>query len=258
MPSADAWRSPDIVCTQLEKTFHSGGKTISAVGPINVRFNAGETTALVGPSGCGKSTLLRLIAGLEEPTVGSVQIGGQTPIEVTRRAGLAFAFQDAALLPWLTVRQNVALALKLARRGKDEAKVSGLIDLVGLSQFADTRPAELSGGMRQRAAIARCLVTEPSLLLLDEPFGAVDELTRARLNQDLPALWQKPGTTTLLVTHSIAEAVNVSDRVIVFSPRPARIVGDFTGMRGSDSAKRAVMAEVSSALAAADDGLLTS
>ncbi|MET0439407.1 MAG: ABC transporter ATP-binding protein [Devosia sp.] len=257
MPRAEASRSPEIVCRQLEKTFHSGGKAISAVGPLDIRFNAGETTALVGPSGCGKSTLLRLIAGLEKPTAGSVQIGGETPVEVTKRAGLAFAFQDAALLPWLTVRQNVALALKLARRDKDEARVSHLIDLVGLSQFADTRPAELSGGMRQRAAIARCLVTEPSLLLLDEPFGAVDELTRARLNQDLPALWQKPGTTTLLVTHSISEAVNVSDRVIVFSPRPARIVGDFTGMRGNESTKRGAMAEISSTLAASE-GLPTS
>lgn len=258
MPKAEAWRSPEIACRQLEKTFRGGGKAISAVGPLDIRFNAGETTALVGPSGCGKSTLLRLIAALEEPTTGSVQIGGETPIEVTKRAGLAFAFQDAALLPWLTVRQNVALALKLARRHKDGATVSRLIDLVGLRQFADTRPAELSGGMRQRAAIARCLVTEPSLLLLDEPFGAVDELTRARLNQDLPALWQKPGTTTLLVTHSISEAVNVSDRIIVFSPRPARIVGDFTGMSGNERAKRTVMAEISSILAATGEGLPTS
>lgn len=258
MPKVEAWRSPEIVCRRLEKTFRSGGKSISAVGPLDIRFNAGETTALVGPSGCGKSTLLRLIAGLDEPTAGSVQIGGETPIEVTKRAGLAFAFQDAALLPWLTVRQNVALALKLARRARDEDRISRLIDLVGLSQFADTRPAELSGGMRQRAAIARCLVTEPSFLLLDEPFGAVDELTRARLNHDLPALWQRPGTTTLLVTHSISEAVNVSHRVIVFSPRPARIVGDFTGMPGNESAKRAVMTEISHTLAAAGEGLPTS
>lgn len=258
MLKAEASRSPEVACMGLEKTFRSGGKVISAVGPLDIRFHPGETTALVGPSGCGKSTLLRLIAGLEVPTSGSVQIGGEKPIEVTKRAGLAFAFQDAALLPWLTVRQNVALALKLARRVKDEGNVSRLIDLVGLNEFADTRPAELSGGMRQRAAIARCLVTEPSLLLLDEPFGAVDELTRARLNHDLPALWQKPGTTTLLVTHSISEAVEVSDRVIVFSPRPARIIGDFTGMRSNDADKRRVMAEITHTLAAAEIGLPTS
>lgn len=257
MLKAEASRPPEVTCTHLEKTFRSGGKAVSAISRLDIAFKAGETTALVGPSGCGKSTLLRLVAGLEEPTAGSVQIGGERPIDVTRRAGLAFAFQDAALLPWLTVRQNVSLALKLARKVKDEAKISQLIELVGLSQFADTRPAELSGGMRQRAAIARCLVTEPSLLLLDEPFGAVDELTRARLNQDLPALWQKPGTTTLLVTHSISEAVDVSDRVIVFSPRPARIVGDFTGIRANQTEKRTLMAAISSTLAASGAGLST-
>ncbi|UJW86214.1 ABC transporter ATP-binding protein [Devosia sp. SL43] len=257
MPKSEASQPPEVTCRELEKTFHSGGKAINAIAAIDLRFSAGETTALVGPSGCGKSTLLRLIAGLEEPSAGSVQIGGEAPVAVTRRAGLAFAFQDAALLPWLTVRQNVALALKLARRERDESRVSELIDLVGLNQFADTRPAELSGGMRQRAAMARCLVTEPGLLLLDEPFGAVDELTRARLNQELPALWQRRGTTTLLVTHSISEAVEVSDRVIVFSPRPARVIGDFKGPRGDDTARRALVATISDTLAAASAGLLT-
>ena len=254
MPKAEAAQPPDVTCWQLEKTFRSAGRTISAVAPIDLRFRAGETTALVGPSGCGKSTLLRLVAGLEQPTHGAVQIGGEAPIAVTKRAGLAFAFQDAALLPWLTVRQNVALALRLARRRKDEAKVRELIDLVGLSQFADTRPAELSGGMRQRAAIARCLVTQPGLLLLDEPFGAVDALTRERLNAELPALWQKRGTTTLLVTHSIAEAVAVSNRVIVFSPRPARVVGDFTGIPRDETGRRALMATISKTLAEAGAG----
>lgn len=249
MPRVEASRPPEVTCRQLEKTFRSAGRAISAVAPIDLRFSAGETTALVGPSGCGKSTLLRLIAGLDEPTHGSVAIDGETPIAVTRRAGLAFAFQDAALLPWLTVRQNVALALRLARRSKDERKISELIELVGLIPFADTRPAELSGGMRQRAAIARCLVTEPGLLLLDEPFGAVDELTRERLNADLPALWQKRGTTTLLVTHSISEAVAVSRRVIVFSPRPARVVGDFTDIPRDETGRRALMARISKTLA---------
>ena len=257
MPKPEAPQPPEVTCRQLEKTFRSGGKAVGAVAPIDLRFSAGETTALVGPSGCGKSTLLRLVAGLEQPTHGTVDIGGEPPIAVTRRAGLAFAFQDAALLPWLTVRQNVALALRLARRRKDEGKIAELIDLVGLSQFADTRPAELSGGMRQRAAIARCLVTEPGLLLLDEPFGAVDELTRERLNADLPALWQKRGTTTLLVTHSIAEAVTVSHRVIVFSPRPARIVGDFTDLPRDETGRRALMATISNTLAEASAGSST-
>lgn len=217
---------PEIVCRDVRKTFHGGKTEVEAVAANDLVFAAGQTTALVGPSGCGKSTFLRLVAGLERPTSGTVEIGGLSPDDVCRQAGLAVAFQDAALLPWLSVRQNVALALKLAHRPVDPVKVDALIQLVGLERFADTHPAELSGGMRQRAAIARCLVTEPRLLLLDEPFGAVDELTRTRLNQELPALWEGRGTTTLLVTHSITEAVMLSDRVIVFSPRPARVVAD--------------------------------
>jgi NitT/TauT family transport system ATP-binding protein len=227
MPQPDLLGPPEIACQNVSKTFHGDRTEIEAVAANDLVFAAGQTTALVGPSGCGKSTFLRLVAGLERPTTGTVEIGGLSPDEVCRQAGLAVAFQDAALLPWLSVRQNVALALKLAHRPADPAKVNELIELVGLGRFAETHPAELSGGMRQRAAIARCLVTEPRLLLLDEPFGAVDELTRMRLNQELPALWQGRGTTTLLVTHSITEAVMLSDRVIVFSPRPAEVVADF-------------------------------
>jgi NitT/TauT family transport system ATP-binding protein len=226
-PASGPASGPDIACTGLSKVFGGErGEAVPAVAPFDATFRGGRTTALVGPSGCGKSTLLRLVAGLDEPSAGSVLIGGETPEETRRRAGLAVAFQDAALLPWRTVRGNVALALTLARRPPDPSGVEALIDLVGLSGFADRRPAELSGGMRQRAAIARCLVGAPELLLLDEPFGAVDALTRRRLNADLPALWQARGTTALLVTHSIEEAVLVSDRVLVLSPRPARVVAD--------------------------------
>lgn len=217
---------PEVVCAGLSKTFGSGRSKIAALGLTDITFAAGKTTALVGPSGCGKSTLLRLIAGLETPTSGSVTIGGMTPLDVRKQAGLAMAFQDASLLPWRTVRGNVALARKLGRLKPDHQAVDNLIDLVGLIGFETRRPAELSGGMRQRVAIARCLVSEPGLLLLDEPFGAVDELTRARLNSELPELWERRGTTTLLVTNSVSEAVSLSDRVIVFSPRPAQIVAD--------------------------------
>ncbi|SFZ85675.1 NitT/TauT family transport system ATP-binding protein [Devosia enhydra] len=217
---------PEVRCQGLAKTYGDAGGALMALSTTDLVFEAGRTTALVGPSGCGKSTLLRLIAGLESPTTGSVEIGGESPLAVRKRAGLAMAFQDASLLPWRTVRGNVALALQLGRMPSDGEAVDRLISLVGLDGFEDSRPSQLSGGMRQRAAIARCLVTEPGLLLLDEPFGAVDELTRLRLNQDLPRLWEKRGTTTILVTHSITEAVLLSDRVLVFSARPGRVVAD--------------------------------
>ena len=214
---------PEIVCTGLGKTFQGGTEAVQA---LDLTFESGQTTALVGPSGCGKSTLLRMIAGLEEPSSGNVSIGGAAPLETRKRAGLSVAFQDPSLLPWRSVHGNIALALKLARKPVDSHSIDQLIQLVGLDGFADARPAELSGGMRQRAAIARALATRPGLLLLDEPFGAVDELTRQQLAQDLPRIWEAQGTTTILVTHSVSEAVLLSDRVIVLSPRPARIVAD--------------------------------
>lgn len=217
---------PEVVLCAVEKTYGHGPGAVAALAPLDLTLAAGRTTAFVGPSGCGKSTLLRLIAGLDLPSAGTVRIGGETPAAVTRRAGLAMAFQDPSLLPWRTVRGNVALALTLARQPADAGAVERLIHRVGLAGFEDRRPAELSGGMRQRVAIARCLATAPGLLLLDEPFGAVDELTRLRLNEDLPRLWQARGTTTLVVTHAVAEAVLLADRVVVFSSRPGRVVAD--------------------------------
>lgn len=214
---------PGIVCTGLGKTFPDG---TAALCPIDLTFQAGHTTALVGPSGCGKSTLLRLISGLETPSIGRVEIGGAPPADTLARAGLAVAFQDPSLLPWRTVRGNIELALGLARHPVVDRDVDQLIRLVGLDGFADVRPAALSGGMRQRAAIARALATGPGLLLLDEPFGAVDELTRQQLAQDLPRIWEARGTTTVLVTHSVSEAVMLSDRIIVLSARPAEVIED--------------------------------
>lgn len=216
---------PGIECKGLAKIYPDG---LVAVSPLDVTFAAGKTTAIVGPSGCGKSTLLRMIAGLETPSAGSVDIGGSPPAETLRNAQLSVAFQDPSLLPWRTVRGNIELALTLARRSVVPSDIDQLVELVGLDGFANTRPAELSGGMRQRAAIARALATEPRLLLLDEPFGAVDELTRRQLAQDLPRLWEARGTTTLLVTHSVHEAIMLSDRIIALSPRPAEIVADIT------------------------------
>ena len=212
-----------VDCHGVAKTYPGG---LEAIAPLDLEAATGQTTALVGPSGCGKSTLLRMIAGLEAPTAGHITIGGRSPAETAKAAELALAFQDPSLLPWRTVRGNIELALTLTRQAPAPERVEGLIRLVGLEGFADTRPAELSGGMRQRAAIARALVTEPSLLLLDEPFGAVDELTRQQLARELPSVWEATGTTTMLVTHSVTEAVTLADRIIVFSPRPARIVAD--------------------------------
>ncbi|MEP3848000.1 MAG: ABC transporter ATP-binding protein [Paracoccaceae bacterium] len=212
----------DITCTGISKAFEA----VQAVSDTRLTFAAGKTTALVGPSGCGKSTLLRMVAGLERPTTGTIQIGSETPKELARRGGLSMAFQDPSLLPWKTVRGNIALGLKLARKPADPTAVQDLINLVGLSGFENTRPAALSGGMRQRAAIARALISEPEVLLLDEPFGAVDAMTRKRLNNDLPPLWRGTETTTLLVTHSVSEAALLSDRIIVLSDRPAQIVAD--------------------------------
>ncbi|MDN5571369.1 MAG: ABC transporter ATP-binding protein [Propionibacteriaceae bacterium] len=223
-PRTDA---PPVVCTALAKTFATPDGALAVVDRLDLTLKPGTVTALVGPSGCGKSTLLRMIAGLESPDPGgTVTIGGADPSTVRGRGELAIAFQDASLLPWRSAAANVALAQRLAGQRVDHERVTELLGVVGLAGFENARPAELSGGMRQRAAIARCLITEPRLLLLDEPFGAVDELTRRRLNIELPPLWSGSTTTTLLVTHSIPEAVLLADRVLVMSDRPGTILAD--------------------------------
>ncbi|MFT4211532.1 MAG: ABC transporter ATP-binding protein [Microbacterium sp.] len=215
-----------MTCRDIAKTFTSRRSTVRALDDVNLTLEPGTLTALVGPSGCGKSTILRIIAGLERhDDGGSVEIDGGDSLTMRKRGEIAIAFQDASLLPWRTATSNVALAQRLARRKVDREQVVDLLALVGLAGFEKAKPAQLSGGMRQRVAIARCLITSPRLLLLDEPFGAVDELTRRRLNIELPPVWAERGTTTLLVTHSIDEAVLLADTVVVMATNPGRIVG---------------------------------
>lgn len=221
--TTDTITAPHVDCRGVRKQFGSGHRAVAALEDVSLTLRPGTVTALVGPSGCGKSTLLRIIAGLEEASDGEVRVDDRDPEDLRRSGQIAVAFQDASLLPWRSVASNIALARTLARQRPEPDRVQELIDLVGLSGFERAKPAQLSGGMRQRAAIARCLVTSPRLLLLDEPFGAVDELTRRRLNLELPPIWQDGTSTCLLVTHSIPEAVLLADEVVVMTPRPGRI-----------------------------------
>ncbi len=220
----------DIVLTGIGQRFGSKGDTVVALEAINLQIQPGEFAVLLGPSGCGKTTLLRIMAGLVRPTEGQVRIGSRALWSGDKRDStvvqeLGMVFQDANLFPWLSIEDNIALPLKLRGMPKAErrARARELCDLVGISGFAKRWPRELSGGMRQRVAIARALSYDPKILLMDEPFGALDAMTRDQMNLELQRIWMASGCTVVLVTHSIGEAVFLADRVVLLSPRPGRI-----------------------------------
>jgi NitT/TauT family transport system ATP-binding protein len=218
----------------LDKTFAaSGGGAVHALSGIELRLAPGEFVSLIGPSGCGKSTLLRVVADLEQPSSGTVLVGGKSPRQARLEQDYGIAFQQAGLLEWRTVAENVELPLHVHVVAKAErrARAAELLEMVGLADFAAHRPSQLSGGMQQRVAIARSLATRPKLLLMDEPFGALDEMTRERMQAELLRIADETGAAVLFVTHSIPEAVVLSDRVVVMSPRPGRITDVVAGRR---------------------------
>jgi NitT/TauT family transport system ATP-binding protein len=228
-PTSGTDRAPGaaISISGVSMVFGQPGSTdlIRALHDVSLEIGGRELISLIGPSGCGKSTLLRLIGDLLQPTAGTLLVNGKTPRQARLARDYGIVFQQPVLYDWRTVEQNVRLPLEVMNVSKPErvARTQQLLTLVGLEEFARRYPWELSGGMQQRVSIARALSFRPSVLLMDEPFGALDEMTRERLNRELLNVWSETGTTLVFVTHSIAEAVFLSDRIVVMSPRPGRV-----------------------------------
>ncbi len=215
---------PDLIRVQgLTKTFGQGASELVAVNDIDLTVRRGEFVVVVGPSGCGKSTVMRMLAGLTPPTAGTIHYGDQLLDGPRRDVGVVF--QAPILFPWRTVLENVLLPIDVQRRGRPAniGRAKDLLDLVGLADFADRYPRQLSGGMQQRVGIVRALVHDPEVLLMDEPFGALDAMTRDHMNVELQRLWQTSGKTVVFITHSIPEAVFLADRIVVMTARPGEI-----------------------------------
>ncbi len=210
----------------LSLTFQTADTPVQALSDIDLQVRAGEFVSLIGPSGCGKTTLMRIVADLEQPTGGTALVNGMTPQEARRKRAYGYVFQAPALYPWRNVQGNVTLPHEIFGLSKDarEQKAKQYLELVGLAGFEKKYPWQLSGGMQQRVSIARALSFDPAILLMDEPFGALDEITRDRMNEELLSIWRKTGKTVIFVTHSIDEAVLLSTRIVVMSARPGRII----------------------------------
>jgi NitT/TauT family transport system ATP-binding protein len=221
--AATVQTTPAIQARDVVKRYGRGDKLVHALGPVDFSIETGSFVSVVGPSGCGKSTLLRLVAGLELPTEGTLSRSGEVLDSPSRDVGIVF--QDHVLFPWATVLENVMLPANVLSLPKGAAleRARWLLELTGLAEFANHKPHMLSGGMKQRAAFCRALLADPKILLLDEPFGALDALTREELSLELSRLWQELGRTALLITHDIEEAILLGDRVVVMSSRPGRI-----------------------------------
>lgn len=221
----DAAQEIVIRADHLDLTFETGDGPVHALRDISLEIPKGAFVSFIGPSGCGKTTFLRCIAALEQPTGGSLSVNGMTPDEARRARAYGYVFQAAGLYPWRTIGRNIALPLEIMGFSKSEQKerIARVLDLVDLSGFEKKFPWQLSGGMQQRASIARALAFDADILLMDEPFGALDEIVRDRLNEEVLRLWAKTNKTIGFVTHSIPEAVYLSTHIVVMSPRPGRI-----------------------------------